>query len=541
MSIVKLKDFAAKQEELNEILDYIEVQLEGLGVGEEKRKKNRFQAEDILVALIQLADRGSVIKVRVQKIFGNASVHLSCKGNKFEYKENLKDLFGGEIDEENEAIIRANLLSNYQKDVHVSYRNSFNRISIDVVKRKNRQLHISAAAMALGVLCGFLIKAFFPEDAAQFMAESVFGVGTTMFLNAIKMTIPFLVFFSIASGISNFKNLNELGKIVINVEGLFAITSILTILLTYLVYCLIPIGDQSLLSAVDSSQQVETMDGNITLSGMLENIIPDNYLGPFVNMDMLQLLFVAIITGIGISSMGEKGLVLHNSVSLMDTLFQKITIMIVTFMPVCIFFSLASMIIKLNFKDMGHVVGWMGLIYLCDVLVIMMLLGLAFVFRGTSPVWLLRQIGQVMLTSFAVASSNAVMPMTMQACGEKLGISPKIYTFSIPMGIVVNMDGGCVTLLVSALFMAKVYGVQLSMSMLIMLFVSVFILSVAAPATPGGILLCLTALLPQIGVPEVGVTIIIGLYFVVSMMQTMTNVTGTIISSYIADRQKHRY
>ena len=511
-----------------------------MGVEEEKRKKNRFEAQEILRALIQLADTGSVVKVRVQKIFGNVSVHLSCKGNKFEYKENLKELFGREIDEENEAIIHANLLSNYQKDVHASYRSGFNKISIEVEKRKSRPLHLSAAAMVLGIICGLLIKAFFPENAAQFMAESVFGVGTTMFLNAIKMTIPFLVFFSIVAGISNFKNLHELGETVIRVEGIFAITTILTIALTYLVYCLIPIGDPVLLSAVDSSQQVETMDGNTTLGGMLENIIPDNYLGPFVNMDMLQLLFVAIITGIGISSMGEKGLVLHNAVSLMDTLFEKITTMIVKFMPVCIFLSLASMIIKLDFKDMGQVVGWMGLIYMCDVLVILMMLGLAFVFGSTSPIWLLRQIGQIMMTSFAVASSNAVMPMTMQTCGEKLGISPKIYTFSIPLGIVVNMDGGCVTLLISALFMAKVYGVTLSASMLLMLFVSVFMLSVAAPATPGGILLCLTALLPQIGIPEIGVTIIIGLYFVVSMMQTMTNVTGTIISSYIADRQMRR-
>lgn len=537
MNTVKIKQFEAKQDELNEILNYIGDQLDNLEVEKEKRKKSRLEAEKILAELIRLADEGSTIKVRIHTLFGNISVHFSCKGEKLEYKENLKELFGGEIDEEGEAIIRANLLHNYQRDIHVSYRNGFNKVSFDVVKRKNRQLELSAAAMVLGVLCGLLIRVLLPGNMSQFLVESVFGVGTTMFLNAIKMTIPFLVFFSIASGISSFKNLHELGRIVVRVEGLFAITSILTILLTYLVYFLIPIGDPALLSAVDSSQQVETMDGSITLAGMLENIIPDNYLAPFVNMDMLQLLFVAIITGIAISGMGEKGLALHNAVSLIDTLFQKITIMIVKFMPLCIFFSIASMIVKLNFKDISQVVGWMGLIYLCDLLVILMLMVLVLVLGRTSPLWFLKETAQVLLSSFAVASSNAVMPLTMQTCRERLKISPQVYTFSIPLGIVVNMDGGCVTLLISALFMAKIYGVTLSMSMLLMLFVSVFVLSVAAPATPGGILLCLTALLPQLGIPGNGITIILGLYFIVSMMQTMTNVTGTIASTYIADRQ----
>ncbi len=110
---------------------------------------------------------------------------------------------------------------------------------------------------------------------------------------------------------------------------------------------------------------------------------------------------------------------------------------------------------------------------------------------------------------------NAVN-MNMQTCRDKLEISPKIYSFSIPLGIVINMDGGCVTLLISALFLSRVYGITMTWEILLSLFITVYLLSVAAPSVPGGILLCLPALLPQIGIPASGITIVIGLYFIVS-------------------------
>ena len=141
-----------------------------------------------------------------------------------------------------------------------------------------------------------------------------------------------------------------------------------------------------------------------------------------------------------------------------------------------------------------------------------------------------------MLASFAMNSSSAVMPMNMQTCRDKLEISPKIYSFSIPLGIVINMDGGCITLLITALFLSKVYGITMTWEILLSLFITVYLLSVATPAVPGGTLLVLPVLLPQIGIPASGITIIIGLYFIVSMIHTMTNVTSTTVCTYLVDR-----
>ncbi len=532
--------FKADPENIVEILDAVESKLKGLGVNDKGCEKSRFETEDILAELIGSSPEGSSVKVMVKEFLKTVTVRLSCKGSELDYRENLKELFPGDIDEEAESIIRSNLLKEYNKDVRVSHRSGMNTVTVTVVRRKKKSIVVSAIAMLLGILCGLLMKTFLPGKTAAFYADSVFGTGTALFLRAIKMMIALLVFFSISSSLSGFKDMKELGKAFSRVISMFSFTSVVTIMMTYGICQAMPIGNVSLRAAADSSMKYDTMDGVSSLSDIFLNIIPENFLKAFIETDMLQILFVAILTGIAITTMGKNSGKVSDFLSVMDELFQKIVLIIVKFMPVCIFCSMASMVIKVDARELHQVAGWMGQVYFCDMAVILMLMLLVMILGHTSPVWFIKQISQIMMSGFAVASSNAVMPMTMQTCREKLKISSGIYSFSIPLGIVVNMDGGCVTMLVSTFFLARVYGVSITGHMLLPFFISVFMLSVAAPAVPGGILLCLTVLLPQVGIPIEGISIIIGLYFMVAMVQTMTNITSTVACSYIADRMEKK-
>lgn len=536
MNQTKTVTFEAVPEKTVEILDDMEAKLSAFGVSEKVCRKTRFRLEDPLVELIRKSPDGSRVKLTVTSFFNSVSVRLSCKGSEIDYQDSLEELFSGDIDEEAEAIIRAHLLKEYRRDIKLSRKGGINVISTNVIRRKKSRILISAVSMLLGVACGFVVKLLLSEETAQFLSDSVFGTGMSLFLRAIKMVISFLVFFSIASSLSGYKDLKELGKEFARVISLFALTSVVTILVTYGICNLIPIGDASLRSAADSSMQYDTLNGVSSLSDFLTDIVPDNYLDPFINTNMLQLLFIAILTGLSVAMMGKNGRKISDALSAADELFQKITLIIVKLMPVCIFCSMASLVIKTDLTELKHVAGWMGEVYLCDSVVILLLLMMVLILGKTSPFWFFKRLGRVLVSSFAMASSNAVMPMTMQTCREDLDISPGVYSFSIPLGIVINMDGGCVTMLVSTFFLARIYGVSITGEFLLPFFLSVFLLSVAAPAVPGGILLCLTVLLPQVGIPLEGISIIIGLYFMVSMIQTMTNVTSTVACSYVADR-----
>lgn len=529
--------YTPKHSELSNILDYITRMLASSGLDSKVCGKIRFRTEDLLVMLMNHASEGSMIKVTVRKTLTATTVRLVCGGEEFDYREEVKDLFSDALDEETEIIVREKLFKHYEQDVLVSHRGKLNIVTITAARRKKNQMLTAAATVLLGIAAGLAVKMLCPGDAALYIAEHVFGTGTKLFLNAVKMVVPFLVFFSIASGISGFGNLRDLGRIFFRINIMFTATSFITLLMTYGIYKLIPLDHTALKAMADTSMQVETMDpASGSLSEMLIGIVPTNFLQAFWEMNMMQLLFLAMLFGIAVSGMKEKGRRINEVLSGIDELFEEVTRIIVRFMPVCVFCSMASMVIRLNLSSIVSVTGWLGLVYLCDIMVLVMLMVLLLLLGRTSPIWFLRQFGQVMMTAFAVASSSAVMPLTMQTCRDKLEISPKIYSFSIPLGIVINMDGGCVTLLITALFLSGVYGITLSWEVLLSLFVSVYMLSVAAPAVPGGILLCLPALLPQIGVPVSGVTIIIGLYFLVSLVQTMTNVTSTTVCTYLVDR-----
>ncbi len=114
----------------------------------------------------------------------------------------------------------------------------------------------------------------------------------------------------------------------------------------------------------------------------------------------------------------------------------------------------------------------------------------------------------------------------MEYCGNSLGISRRLYAFPLPLGATINMDGSCVVLGASALFMAKIFGVPVTPFLLTTLALSIFVLSIGAPGVPGATLVCLSILLPQIGVPSEAISLVMGLYSLVGMIQTCTNVTG---------------
>lgn len=529
--------FAPDLGSLDGILDFITGALEMTGLESGVINKARFRSEDLAKMLIDHASGGSRLRVSVRKSMKTTKVCFSCGGTAFDYRGELTDLYSDVLDEETASVLYAKILSLYEHDVVVSNKNGINTITLIVSRRKQKQLLVSAAALLLGALAGLVIKAICPEPAALYMAEHVFGTGTRLFFNAVKMVIPFLVFFSIASGISGFGDMRELGRVFGRVNGLFAVTSIMTILVTYGIYTLIPIGNTSLRAIEDTSAHVETIEMAVgSLPELLVGIVPGNILRAFSEMNMLQLLFLAILFGFAISGMEERGRRVNEVLTRINEVFEQVTRIIVRFTPVCIFCAMASMVIKINPSGIASVASWAGLIYLCDAVILVMILLLLPLLSHTSPIWFIRHYGQVMMASFALSSSSATMPLNMQVCRDKLDISPKVYAFSIPLGIVVNMDGGCVTLLISALFLSRVYGITLSWELLLPLFVNVFMLSVAAPGVTGGILLCLTALLPQIGIPVSGITIVVGLYFLVSMMQTMLNVTSTAVCSFIVDR-----
>ena len=106
------------------------------------------------------------------------------------------------------------------------------------------------------------------------------------------------------------------------------------------------------------------------------------------------------------------------------------------------------------------------------------------------------------------------------------------------MGATINMDGSCITLMITSLFFAKIFNVNVTSSVLLSLFISIIVLSLGSPGVPGGNLVCIALLVPQIGIPAETISLIMGLYPLVGMMQTCANVTGdAVVTTIVAKRE----
>lgn len=140
---------------------------------------------------------------------------------------------------------------------------------------------------------------------------------------------------------------------------------------------------------------------------------------------------------------------------------------------------------------------------------------------------------------FSIASSNASIPINMEACDKKLGVSPKVYSLSIPLGATINMDGTVIFLAVFSLALARSFGVSVSASMLTGLAMTIIVLSIGAPGVPGGVVICLSALLTQLGVPVEAVGLVLGIGPIVGMFLALSNCLGdVVVTSIVAKSEK---
>ncbi|HAK58380.1 MAG TPA: hypothetical protein DCP06_05315 [Lachnospiraceae bacterium] len=297
-----------------------------------------------------------------------------------------------------------------------------------------------------------------------------------------------------------------------------------------------------MVNAVDAEVAADTIakgeGADISIRDTLVNIVPSDIVTPFQNSDMLQIIFMAVVVGLAAAAIGIKKPGIKQGISSLNVLVSKLTSVIVAFIPLVVFCSMAKMMINMDLGDLAGVIKWIPVIYVGDILMIIMYGLILLIFTRLNPITFFKKYFPAMISAFTLSSSNASLPTSVKMC-DNLGIAGRVYSFSLPLGATINMDGSCITLIISALFFARIYGVEMSMSLIFSLALSIMLLSVGAPGVPGGNLVCIALIIPQIGVPAEAISLILGLYPIVSMMQTCANVTGdAVVTTVVAKHEK---
>ncbi len=531
-----------KQEEIARVRDKVKLLLELWKIRENDINQADYALNQLLKKLIEVSTEKR-LKIEVHKLFGDCVIRISCRGTPL----NDEDIPTGiampelsEVDSEQESIIRGIIIKSYGRKVSVHNKKGLNVASILVETSKQRALRRTLVALFGGVLVGFLVRAF-DESWATSFAENICTPIYTMFLDAIKMLAAPLVFFSIAAAFASNRDIRSMGKFSLKMMGAFALTSFIAIIIATVAYFVHPIGDPTLANMVtDSAADIAGTAAatSISIKNMIINIVPTDMVSPFLKSDMLQVMFLAVLAGFGVTRLGATGAQVNHALDTLNELFLKITKIVIKFMPLSIFCAMANMVIKTDTSSLISVGQWMLATVSCYLLMLLIYAGMIPAFTRLSPITFYKKYAPVMLNAFVICSGNAVMPFNMEICRTKLGISPKAYSFAIPFGTVLNKNGGCIVLMISTLFMAQIFGVSINPGMLVSLAVMNYILSIAAPAIPGSLLICIAMILPMMGISANAISIIMGIYALDSMIQTVLNVTGTAVCTTIAAKSE---
>ena len=527
---------------IREAVEYVREELKKRKIPSAAVSRAELAAEEVIRAMIRHAvSPEERFNVRVEGFLGNVSVRITCRGTAFERSE-LESALAVEDDPEAGAIISAMLSRILGGTLSLRNRGGTNTAVIQAARPRFRQLLLTLGALVAGLLAGILMRAVLPEAVSTGIVTNFFTPVATMFINALKMVVGPLVLFSISTSIAEFRDIRALGRIAVRVLGGYSVTSAIAIVVGAAVWYLFPIGDPALKQAVtDAGASITAAAGNtsVNLLDTVVNIVPKDIINPFLSLDMLQIIFIAVMVGLAAGAVSNKLHVFKQFLNDCYLIFSRITTMIISVMPLAIFCNMAKLAQSMEIGNLASALMWIPVIY-CGALVMLVVYGLLIWIVGReNPITFYRKFYPVSLTGYTLGSSNATLPTSMEICGGKLGISPKIYSFSLPLGATVNMDGTCITLMVSALFMSKIFGIPVTFTTLATLFLSIFVLSVGAPGVPGSALICISLLLPQIGVPAEAISIVMGLYTLVGMMTACINVTGDgVITLIVAKKEK---
>ncbi len=371
-------------------------------------------------------------------------------------------------------------------------------------------------ALVLAVLYGIFL-----EDQIHY----VDWMGT-VFLRALKMVIIPLVLSSIISGVTNIGNAENLGRLGIKTISYYVLTSTLAIM-TGLV--LVNIFKPGVGADLNLSKEVDLAVEGGSLRDTLINIIPENIFSVFSdNSQMLSVIFFAILFGFFITQApGKSKKLLTDFFNAAFDVMMKVTLFIIKFTPLGIFGLVAEKVAEQD--DLGALVESMGMYML---VVIMALSVHALITLPT----ITRVIGKVnpwkhflamrtpVITAFSTSSSNATLPLTIQAVEENDGVSNKISSFTLPLGATINMDGTALYECVAVMFIAQAYGIDLSIGQQIIVVITALLASIGAAGIPMAGLVMITIILTAVGLPLEGVGLILAVDRILDMFRTATNV-----------------
>jgi aerobic C4-dicarboxylate transport protein len=360
------------------------------------------------------------------------------------------------------------------------------------------------------------------------------------FIRLITMIISLIIFCTVVSGIASMQDMRKVGRVGGKALLYFEVVSTLALFIGLVVGNLVHPGSGFNVTAANlDAKAVADFAGQAKAQSVTEfllHIIPTTVVDAFAKGDILQVVFVAILFGLALSALGDRGRPL---VTLLDSLAQAvfgIVNLLMRLAPIGAFGAMAFTVGKYGLASLGPLARLIGTFYLTSILFVLVVLGLVGLLAGFSIVKFLIYIKEEILLVLAISSSEPAIPTLMEKL-EKLGCSKALVGLVVPTGYTFNTDGTSIYMTLAALFVAQATNTHLSLGQQLTIFAVATLTSKGASGVQGAAFIALVATLNVIPtIPVAGMALILGIDRFMSMFRALINMIGNGVATLVVAR-----
>ncbi|MEO1359481.1 MAG: dicarboxylate/amino acid:cation symporter [Pseudomonadota bacterium] len=402
-------------------------------------------------------------------------------------------------------------------------------------------------ALVLGLALGLGLRYGMGAEAGGAFAETWISWAGDLFLRLIRMLIVPLVFFTLVSGIIAMGDPKRLGSLGIRTIGTYFFTTAIAVTLGLIMATIFQPGaslSPETFAGADTSRMQSVAERADAAGGIVDrllNIVPTNPVEALATGNILQIIFFAIMFGVGILMAGKIAKPVADWFDGASEAMMKVTIIVMETAPIGVF-ALMTTVMATQGLGVLQSLGTLAIaLYLACALHILITYG-GIIIKGVLRLPFLpfmRGITDAQAVAYSTASSSATLPVTITCAEENLGIDKAVAGSVLPLGATINMDGTAIYIGMVALFGAQDMGVEVSLAQYVLVAVMATLVSIGAAGIPSAGLFLSGLALAQVGIPEEQAFLIIGFILpfdrLLDMMRTLTNVTGdTAVATAVA-------
>ena len=391
----------------------------------------------------------------------------------------------------------------------------------------------------VGVLGGIWLHQLGAENSTTQSSLYVAGLVGTLFIDLLKMILIPLVFCSIAVGIANLRQHQQMHRVWVTTLLFFISSMAIAIVLALAAGNYFKPGSGLHLAMfADAMQNFEAKQ--LPLPEFFAQFLHGLFVNPFAALSQGNILAVvtfALFLGIALVMGGER---FKNILGLLQEGLE-ITMLIVGWVMKLAPLGIAALLIKLVAVQDAAMLGTLakfvavivGSLLVHGVIILPLIL---YMFTGKSPLWFWRGSREALVTAFATSSSSATLPITLRCVTQHLHVKPEIAGFVVPLGATINMDGTALYEAAAALFIANLAGIELNLAQQLIVAFTAMIAAMGAPGIPSAGMVTMVMVLQSVGLPAEAIAILLPIDRLLDTLRTTVNVQGDMVGSLVVQK-----